>query len=71
MITKRIAISARYRQEFHHVTFKNADKTPVRCRVNGKCKIWKTRPKDFRLPVKHGLKDCFYITPENAKEWTI
>lgn len=71
MITKEIAMEANYRQIFHHVSLKNADKTPARCRVNGKCKVWATRPNEFRLPVKYGLKTCFYITPENAAEWQI
>jgi len=69
MITKQVATSVSYRHIFQHVTLKNADGTPLRCRVNGKCKTWKTRPNDFRLPVKYGLKECFYITPENAREW--
>jgi len=69
MITKKMAVNSMYRQEFHHISLKNADGTPVRCRVNGKCKVWKTRPKDFQFPVKYGLKDCFYITPENAGDW--
>lgn len=69
MITKEIAMSATYRQIFHHKELNNADGSPVRCRVNGKCKVWKTRPEDFRLPVKHGLKDCFYITHDNAGDW--
>lgn len=42
---------------------------PLECRANGVCKTWKTRPSDFRLPVKYGLRDCFYITPDNAHEW--
>lgn len=70
MITQEIAISATYRQEFHHKTLKNADQTPVRCRVNGKCRTWKTRPGQFSLPVKHGLKNCFYINEMNAGDWT-
>lgn len=71
MITKSIAIEAKYRQEFHHKTLKNADGTPVRCRVNGQCRTWKTRPEQFSLPVKHGLKQCFYINEMNAKDWQI
>jgi hypothetical protein len=71
VITKKQAIAAQYRDQFHHVNAKNADGTPCRCRVNGACKTWKTRPDDFRLPVKHGLRDCFYITPENAHEWNL
>lgn len=38
----------------------------TRCRVNGKCQTWKTRPDDFRLPIKSGLRDCGAITQQNA-----
>lgn len=38
----------------------------VRCRPNGAVKTWKTRPGEFRLPIKHGLRDCAYITQSNA-----
>lgn len=69
MITKDIAVAAHHRDIFHHTTEKGSDKQPVRCRVNGKCKTWKTRPDDFRLPVKHGLRTYFYITPYNAPDW--
>lgn len=69
MITKELAMQAEYRQEFHHKSVINTDGSPMRCRVNGKCKVWKTRPDEFRLPVKYGLKSCFYITEENANEW--
>lgn len=69
MITKQIAMSATYRQEFYHVALKNADGTPIRCRVNGKCKTWKTWPDEFRLPVKYGLKSCFYIDNSNCHLW--
>lgn len=56
---------------FEHVTLKNADKTPLRARRNGKTKTWKTRPNEFRIPAKHGLKECFYITNENASDWEV
>jgi hypothetical protein len=69
MISKSQAVEAKRRQIFHHVTLKNADGTPARCRVNGKCKTWKTRPNEFSLPVKYGLKECFYITEVNAASW--
>lgn len=71
MITRSIALSTTYRQEFEHKRFKNSDGTPMRCRVNGRCQTWKTRPDDFKLPVKYGLKTCFYIDPINAHEWSI
>lgn len=38
----------------------------TRYRVNGRVQEWKTRPTDFRLPVKHGMYDHGAITPENA-----
>lgn len=56
---------------FHHHTLVGSDKEPVRARVTGRVKTWTTRPDDFRIPVKHGLRDSFYITPENAHEWMI
>ena len=56
---------------FHHVHLKNADDTPVRCCANGACKTWRRDPTRFRLPVKHGLRQCFYIEPHNAVDWQI
>ena len=38
---------------------------------NGCCKTWKRKPDKYKLPVKHGLRLCFYITPDNEKEWFI
>ena len=71
MITKEQALSTTYRQTVQHVRLNNADGTPLCARVNGRCKTWKTRPDDFQLPMKHGLRTCFYITPSNAAEWTL
>jgi hypothetical protein len=70
MLTKQKAIALHHGAILHHATIKNADGTPARCRVNGQCQTWKTRPDDFRLPVKHGLKTCFYITQANAGDWS-
>lgn len=56
-------------REFWHRFERNADGTPVRCRKNGQLKLWKTRPYDFKQPVKYGLKQSFYITPENIGDW--
>lgn len=68
-ITKLQAITAKHGQIFLHMTAKNADGSPLRCRVNGESSVWKTRPAEFKLPVKYGLRECFYITNENADEW--
>lgn len=64
MITKYSTAS-----EFHHISAKNADGTPLRARRNGATKTWKTRPNEFRIPAKHGLYDYFYIDQDNAGEW--
>lgn len=38
-------------------------------RTNGACKTWKTRPAEFSLPIKYGLRDYSYITERNAGEF--
>lgn len=58
-------------REFWHRVARNADGSPTRARPSGKMKTWKTRPGDFRQPVKHGLKNSFYLTPENIGDWVI
>lgn len=57
--------------EYWHRTAKNADGSPLRVRKTGQLKTWKTRPNEFKLPVKYGLKDSFYITHENVDEWCL
>ena len=69
MITKADAMTLRTGQILHHITVKNAQGTPLRARVNGKCQTWVTRPDEFRLPMKHGLRDTFQITTMNCHEW--
>lgn len=71
MVTVNREIALYHTGEFHHIHLKNRDGTSVRCRTNGVCKTWKTRPGDFRLPVKYGLRECFYIQPHNAMDWEI
>lgn len=63
MITKDQAMTA---DMFYDVTLKNADGTPYRWRRNGKTKTWKTRPDDFAIPVKRGLREYGIITHYNA-----
>lgn len=40
-----------------------------RWRRNGQTQVWKTRPDDFRVPIKHGLKHCANITPASAVDF--
>ena len=56
---------------FWHRCILNSDGTPARCRANGQLKLWKTRPSDFSLPVKYGLKQCFYLNPVTILDWVI
>ena len=39
-----------------------------RIRRNGATKLWKTRPGEFKIPVKAGLKVCDYITHNDTIE---
>ena len=66
MVTKEQAQTVR---NFEHITLKGGDKRQIRCRAMGQCKTWKTRPNEFKLPVKYGLYQSFYITQDNANEW--
>lgn len=57
--------------EFWHRKARDSKGMPVRVRRNGKIKLWKTRPTEFRLPVKYGLRDHFYIDHNNVNEWVL
>jgi hypothetical protein len=67
MVTKQDCISARYGDHFRYLqgTYSRS-KELKKVRVSGKCQTWKTRPDDFKLPVKYGMYESLYITPENA-----
>ncbi len=67
-ITPEVAMTA---NRFYHRTQKYArSDEPLQARRNGRTRVWKRRPGYFEIPVKYGLKQCFYITPENAAEWS-
>lgn len=38
-----------------------------RWRRNGKNKLWKTRPNDFHIPIKHGLRWYSYINQDTIR----
>lgn len=75
MITKELAVTLRVGQVLWHNTLTNADKSPLRARVNGQCKTWKTRPTMFQLPMKRGMKECFYLNEPGAvnggEQWSL
>lgn len=53
----------------YHTEARNRDGTPQRWRVNGQPKLWKTRPKEFMLPVKHGMYTYNRVTEINCHEF--
>ena len=65
MISINEAKSVKPGTVFHMNDETNSDGTPVRWRVTGQVKTWKTRPEQFKIPVKHGLYDYGYITESN------
>lgn len=56
---------------FYHVSLLDSRKQPLKCRRNGQTKTWKTRPNEFKIPVKYGLYEYGYIDESNCNEWTI
>lgn len=69
MITKDQALTA---GRFTHVSkTQNKGKEPLQVRRTGKTQTWKTRPNDFKVPVKFGLYESAYITHLNAHEWNV
>ncbi len=38
-----------------------------KCRRNGATKLWKTRPGEFRIPVKAGFRATGYLTNGNCQ----
>jgi len=70
-MTKSDLLSLPIGTVLHHKSATNADNTPLRARVNGKARLWKRDPSRFQLPMKHGLRQCFYITADNISEWEL
>lgn len=58
-------------KDFYHKTRVDSRLNPLHVRRTGKTIFWKTRPDNFRIPVKHGLRDHGYIDHANAMYWMI
>lgn len=77
MITLAQALAMKHGDTLLHMTEKDSKGNPVMCRVTGKVQTWKTRPNEFVIPVKYGLRTSFYIrnedsaVPANAHVWCI
>lgn len=71
MITIEQAKTAKYFRQVKEWNSKGIDCTmpldkPKNWQASGKCKTWKTRPNEFKLPIKFGLYKSAYLTHENA-----
>jgi len=71
-MTKEQAMNVRYGEEIHYGDCKKVvgprggiTIAQVRVRPSGKCQTWKTRPSEFRLPVKYGLYNSYTIDHTN------
>jgi hypothetical protein len=69
MLTKQQAMTRP--ATVYHRTKRNADGSALRVRSSGNCQTWKTRPEEFKLPVKYGLYESGYITHSNAADWSL
>jgi len=71
MVTRAQVNKMSWNTTIYDKKYKNADGSAVRYRVNGALKTWKTRPTEFQLPIKHGLRDYGYLTHENMGAFTL
>jgi hypothetical protein len=62
MVDKQTAIDSKHGDFFYCVNANHIS----RFRVTGKVKTWKTRPTEFRIPIKFGLYGSYEITDKNA-----
>lgn len=53
---------------FHYNTPRD-DGTCYHWRRNGATQTWKTRPDEFRTPIKYGLREYHQLTQTNAGEF--
>ena len=71
VVTRGKAEKLSYGDILYHLHYTNADGSRQRWKVTGKVKFWKTRPWDFRIPVKYGMRDYGYVTPHTADDFSL
>jgi hypothetical protein len=69
-MTKAEALALALHQTIYHTSLKNADGSALRARVNGK-PVVKARSGAWYIPLKHGLKTCFYLDDQNITNWLL
>lgn len=71
MITFEQAKKLEHGDIIYHKTYRNADKTPERWKVNGWPRTWKTRPLEILVPLKHGLYSFGYLSQFNLGDFSL
>jgi hypothetical protein len=73
MITKAQALALHWNAEIHYGECKKTTGPRggvtiqiERWRPNGSCQTWKTRPAEFRQPIKFGMRGYSQLTHSNA-----
>jgi hypothetical protein len=56
-------------KHFHENVDHRPDGTCYEHRPNGRIQLWKTRPTEFRLPTKYGLRSYNAITEGNVGDF--
>lgn len=70
-LTTGQAKSLKYGQWIYIIGWYNADGSPQHCKVTGKVQTWKTRPNEFRVPVKRGLYETGEITHNSMEGFSL
>ena len=65
------AKSLKHGQTVRMIGWYDSSGIPSQCRVSGKVQTWKTRPDDFRVPIKRGLYENGEIVPSNIGMFTL
>lgn len=70
-VTKAQAVAAGQKHTvFHDERYGPCTATHVeRWRSNSRCKTWPTRPREFRLSIKTGLRGFGFLTQDNAQHF--
>mgnify|MGYP007070563745 CR=1 FL=1 len=70
-ITLKQAKALKYGDRIYHRRLKNRDGSPMRFKVNGKPRTWKTRPDEVVVPLKHGMFQYLSIHEGELKDFTL
>jgi len=70
VVNRVTALRLTHNTVVYHRHWRNSDGSPMRWRVSGNRKYWKTRPDDYRIPVKYGMgrrsEHNGYVTQDNG-----